>query len=174
MKTRKINDEVLYSSDDILFVGAADIANLKSIADKNARKRIRLCAHPDEGNSLHEMLIALDGENYIRPHRHLAKSESFHVIEGIATVLIFDDAGTPVKRIKLGPYSSGLPFYFRLDQAVFHSVIVESDVFIFHETTNGPFNRADTEFAPWSPGESDVSKGIFFLRNSLQKIGGII
>ena len=26
---------------------------------------------------------------------------------------------------------------------------------LFHETTNGPFDPADAEFAPWSPAEGD-------------------
>jgi hypothetical protein len=49
--------------------------------------------------------------------------------------------------------------------------MVISARFVFHETTNGPFNRADTECAPWAPEETDVSSGCLFLCNSLQRIG---
>jgi cupin fold WbuC family metalloprotein len=123
------------------------------------------------GNMLHEMLIVLGKENYIRPHRHPSKSESFHVIEGRADIVLFDEAGTPIKRIELGDYSSGRRFYFRIDRPIFHTVVVMSARFVFHETTNGPFNRKDTEFALWGPEETDVSGGSLFLSNSLQQIG---
>ena len=170
MQTRKINDEVLYADDDIVCVGRRDIEELKSLREKNVRKRIRLCAHPDRENMLHEMLIVLGKENYIRPHRHPSKSESFHVIEGSAIIILFDEVGTPIKRIELGDYSSGRRFYFRIDLPIFHTVVVISARFIFHETTNGPFNRSDTEFALWAPEETDVSEGSHFLCNSLQQI----
>lgn len=167
MLTRKINEEVLYADDDILCIGRTDIEGLKSLSDNNIRKRIRLCAHPDEKNILHEMFIVLGKENYIRPHRHPHKSESFHVIEGSADIILFDEVGTPIKRIKLGDYSSGRRFYFRIDLPIFHTLVVISACFIFHETTNGPFNRADTEFAPWSPIDADIAEGLDFIRYSV-------
>jgi cupin fold WbuC family metalloprotein len=172
MQTRKINDEVYYAYDDIVCVKRDNIEELKSIAEKNIRKRTRLCAHPDEGNILHEMFIILGKENYIRPHRHLHKSESFHVIEGSADIILFDDRGTPIQRIELGDYSSGRRFYFRIDRSIFHTVVVISACFVFHETTNGPFNRSDTEFALWAPEEIHVSAGNLFLCDSLKRIGG--
>jgi len=31
-------------------------------------------------------------------------------------------------------------------------------VLVFHEITNGPFNRSDTIYAPWSPDGSNVGE----------------
>ncbi len=165
-----MNDEVFYAADGIVTVRCVDIGELKTLAERNVRKRIRLCAHPDQGNKIHEMFIVLGKGNYIRPHRHPDKSESFHVVEGSAAVVIFDERGAPIECVELGDYSSGRRFYFRIDRPLFHSVVVRSDRFVFHETTNGPFNRSDTEFAPWAPEENDVDTGISFLYNMLHHI----
>jgi hypothetical protein len=43
-------------------------------------------------------------------------------------------------------------------------VLVESASAVIHETTNGPFDRNETEFAPWSPPEEDVEAGRSYLR----------
>lgn len=171
MKVCIINDEVLYTSLPVVTVSSRDIEELKSLAAKNARKRIRLCTHPDSGSRLHEMLIVLGKDSYIMPHRHPGKSESFHVIEGCVDILLFDDTGKLIERIELGDYASGKCFYFRIDQLLFHTVIVRSDFVIFHETTNGPFNRADTEFAGWAPEETDIKVGNLFLDDFFHRQG---
>ena len=54
---------------------------------------MRLCAHPAVDDRLHEMVIAMARETYVRPHKHVNKSESVHVIEGLADAVLFDDAG---------------------------------------------------------------------------------
>jgi len=35
------------------------------------------------------------------------------------------------------------------------TLVITSDLIVFHETTNGPFNRAENAFAPWSPEDED-------------------
>ena len=56
----------------------------------------------------------------------------------------------------MGDYGSDRDFYYRMAEPLFHSVLVRSATVIFHETTNGPFRREDTEFAPWSPPETET------------------
>lgn len=148
------NPEVLYAVDPIVQVTRQDIAELIQRAAGLARKRARICAHKDAADKLHEMLIVLDRDTYIRPHKHLDKSESFHVVEGAADVVIFDDAGNISEIVRMGDYGSGKTFFYRLAHACFHTVLVRSKCAVIHETTNGPFNRADTIFAPWAPEES--------------------
>ena len=81
------------------------------------------------------------------------KSESFHIIEGELEILLFDDDGTIHEVIPMGTYQSGRVFFYRLAEPCFHSVLVNTSYVLFHETTNGPFNAADTEFAQWAPME---------------------
>ena len=133
------------------------IESFKQQAARTSRHRARLCAHKNIENRIHEMFIALTRDAYIRPHRHINKSESFFVVEGTATVVFFDDAGKIEQVVEIGDYRSGKPFYYRNEDARFHTQIVTSERLVFHETTNGPFNRADTVLAPWSPEETDIA-----------------
>ena len=74
------------------------------------RSRIRLCAHPDVNDTLHEMLIVHEKGTYVRPHKHLNKTESVHIIEGSVDVVIFDDDGNITDVIQMGDYKSGRNF----------------------------------------------------------------
>jgi cupin fold WbuC family metalloprotein len=156
-KVRCISNEVYVAEDHVVEVSEESLKVFQQQAERSPRHRSRLCAHKDAQNRIHEMFIALTENSYIRPHRHVNKSESFHVIEGTATVIFFDDEGAIQQIIEIGDYRSGKPFYYRNEDSRFHTQIVTSRRLIFHETTNGPFNRADTVLAPWSPEETDAS-----------------
>ena len=161
---RTVNDEVVVADEPLTWVGEHDVELLKARAAANPRRRIRICAHPDVDDPLHEMLIVHARGVYVRPHRHPSKSESMHVIEGAADVVFFDDEGRITQRVPVGAPASGSAFYYRLRDPVYHSLVVRSEYFVFHEVTNGPFRRDDTEFAPWAPEENDVTGAASFLR----------
>jgi len=165
MKFNKFNDEVFYSGDSITKVRLKDINQLKQFARQTPRKRSRLCAHKDIDSSIHEMLIVHEKDIYIRPHMHMGKSESFHVIEGEADIVIFSDDGAILDLIEMSDYNGGKVFYYRLSEPLFHTVIIKSEVVVFHETTNGPFCREDMVFAEWSPPENEVEATHRFLKN---------
>jgi cupin fold WbuC family metalloprotein len=166
-----VNDEVLYSSDTITRVTRADLELLKDRARKNPRRRVRLCAHPSVEDTLHEMIIVHSKGNYVRPHRHPQKSESFHIIEGNLVVTIFDDAGTVKQLLPMGSESGSGLLYYRLSEPAFHTVIPMDDVVVFHETTNGPFDREETIFAPWAP-EEDSAEGEAYLQRLTGYLAG--
>jgi cupin fold WbuC family metalloprotein len=161
MNYRAVNDEVFIATGGIVQVRAEDVALVKAKGTTNARKRARLCAHPGPDDRLHEMLIVLDRGTYIRPHRHGSKAESFHIIEGELDVAIFHDDGAVREVVRMGPYGSGKAFYYRIMEPCYHSVLIHTPFALFHETTNGPFHRGDTEFAPWSPAEGDAGVAAF-------------
>lgn len=155
MKYREINKEVFYMDGPLVNVGRAEIDFLKERVSNTDKKRIRLCAHGSEGEKIQEMIILLDRETYIRPAKHIGKTESLHVIEGCADALLFDDEGEITQIISLGDYASGLELYYRLSEPVYHTLIIKSDLFIFHEVTRGPFRKTDTLLAPWAPEEGE-------------------
>lgn len=165
------NREVLYVEDPILQINRDDVADLIERASKNARGRIRICTHRDADDTLHEMIIVHARGTFVRPHKHLGKSESFHVIGGLAQVVIFDDAGCIREVISMGDYQSGEEFYYRLSDPYYHTLLIESDHLVFHETTNGPFNRADTVFAPWAPDGSDDAAAKAFMDKLVEDVG---
>src|SRR5439155_12673339 len=136
-RAKPINNEVYVAEDRVVQVTRDGMELFEQQAARNPRHRARLCAHKDIENRIHEMFIALTKDAYIRPHRHLNKSESFHVIEGAATVVFFDDAGKIEEIIEIGDYRSGKPFYYRNEDERSHTQIVASENLLFHETTNG-------------------------------------
>lgn len=155
MRLKEFNKEVFYVGEDIAKISIADIDVLKHKALGNDRQRVRLCFHKDMNDIIHEMLIIHTKDTYVRPHKHLHKSESLHVVEGSADVIIFDERGNIVQVIPVGECSSGRKFYYRMAGADYHTLIIHSDFLVFYETTKGPFSRLDTLFAPWSPEEND-------------------
>lgn len=164
----KETDEVYRSRGSITLVTADNIAFLKSRAASNPRRRVRLCAHPDSEDRLHEMLIVHAQAAYVPPHKHLNKSESFHIIEGLLTVFLFNDEGVVEKVIPMGEIGSGRVFYYRLSTSFYHTVWPESEFVVFHEVTNGPFERKDTINASWAPAEDALAGQPGFTESLLQ------
>jgi cupin fold WbuC family metalloprotein len=164
IRYREHNAEVLYADDPIVRVDRRDIAFLVKRAAQNPRKRIRLCTHKNTDDRIHEMLIVHARDCYVRPHKHLAKSEAFHVIEGLVDIVLLDDAGNVVEVVRMGDYASGRKFYYRLADPLYHTLLIRSDYVVFHEITNGPFNRADTIFMPGTPEIDDAAGGQQYVR----------
>ncbi len=150
---REESEEVYYPAEPVVLVTREDIDALAAKASGNRRERARLCAHGSVSDAVHEMLIVHARNAYVRPHKHLHKSESFHIIRGEVDVVLFDEAGKVTRVMVMGAFDSGLPFYYRLAEPVYHTLLIRSDVLVFHETTNGPFKREETVFAPWAPEE---------------------
>lgn len=161
---KKITDEVFYTESNLLSLKSSNLTFISEGALASSLSRCRLCAHISEKDTLQEMFIALKRGAYIQPHRHHLKSESIHVISGEADLVIFDDNGEIEDVIKLGDYSSEKSFFFRIGDPIFHSLIIRSNVFLFHETTTGPFRKADTEYADWSPREQEPESQDYLLK----------
>ena len=154
---RTVSEEVLVADEDVVQLGATNLEQLKTAAAANARRRIRICAHRDPSEPLHEMVIVHMRGAYVRPHKHLGKTESMHVVEGFADVVFFDDEGGVLDVIPIGTSDSGRTFYYRLAAPWYHTLVVTSEFFVFHEVTDGPFRREDKVFPPWAPEEDDAA-----------------
>lgn len=164
MRMREINKEVFFADEPIVSVTRSEIDFLRARFRDNERKRIRLCAHRNIENMIHEMFLVIGKETYIRPHKHLDGSESLHVIEGSLDVLFFDEAGNVAEVISLGDYASGQRFYYRIADPVYHTLLVRSDPLIYHETKQGPFVRSSVIPAPWAPDEGDAEAAQQFMK----------
>jgi cupin fold WbuC family metalloprotein len=101
------------------------------------------------------MFIAIQRSSYIHPHRHLNKTESFHIIDGAADLIIFTDNGDISKVISLRSFSNNDNFFCRLNNKCFHTLNITSNVLIIHEITNGPFQQGEAEFADWAPNKQN-------------------
>jgi cupin fold WbuC family metalloprotein len=158
-----VADDVLYSTKTLVDVGDDDVALLKRVAAQSPRARARVCMHPDSDARQQQMLIVMRGDSYVAPHRHLDKSETFTVLEGMATTLTFDEDGNLDRRIPMGPFGQGRRFFYRMPEKRFHTLLFETDWLVYLETTVGPFDPSTSEKAPWAPAESDPEAGRRFL-----------
>lgn len=155
---------VIYNTDDVALVGRDMLGTLKAEAVNAPLRRSRLCLHRTPEDPLHEMVIAFCRDSFVRPHRHLTKTESFHVIEGRILVVLFDDEGRVTHRIPMAPPGGDCPFLYRVAAPIWHTLIPETEFAVIHEVTNGPFRAEDGDFAPWSP---DDPKDFQAYRSSL-------
>jgi cupin fold WbuC family metalloprotein len=171
---RAQNPEVYYSDDALVTADDATIAELKRIAAANPRLRSRLCTHPHPSSGLHEMLIVHHRKAYVRPHRHFGKPESFHLMEGTARVVIFEDDGKIRDVLEMAPYGQGRLCYYRMPDQVFHSILITSEWLVFHETTAGPFDPSRTAFPDWAPDGSDAATADRYMAQLASKAADLL
>jgi cupin fold WbuC family metalloprotein len=165
MKLRRVNDEVFFADEPVVSIGPEEIEFVTRQALTSTRRRARICLHRSEVDAVQEMLIAVDAQSYVRPHRHAQRNESFHVVSGTADVVLFDDAGRVVERVRLAADDRGMR-YFRVDVGRFHCLLVRTPMFVLFETTTGPFVRNETEYAAWSPADGNEAE----IRHYLVKL----
>ena len=164
---QKVNDEVFIATDDIVQFDQSAVDFIKKMAMNSPRGRARICAHKHSSDNLHEMLIAILSDSYIRPHRHHNKVESFHLIDGRADVVILDDAGDIVEIVQLGKEHN---FYYRLNKPHYHTLIIHSPILVIHEITNGPFDVKASDYAAFSPADDDKVKSSEYVTSLKQKM----
>lgn len=170
LNTREESFEVLYADEPLTIVTRGDLDVLERRVAEAKFKRTRLCAHGSPADRLHEMFLVQCPATYIRPHKHLEKAESMLVLAGTADVVFFDDQGGIDRVVRVGDYASGLPFFYRISDAVYHSLIVRTATFVFKEATHGPFDKAKTVFAPWSPDEIDWDAAAEYARALRERV----
>ena len=84
------SDEVIYSVDNNIQLDSQSIDNLIKLASQNSRKRIRLCAHKNPDDQIHEMVIVHPHDAYVRPHLHVNRTESMLILMGEVDYILFD------------------------------------------------------------------------------------
>ena len=161
INVRRESAEVLYPDEEIVFVGSADLEELKRLALQNPRQRVRLCTHRTPNDALHEMFIVHMRDCYVRPHKHVGKSESMTVLEGSVDMVLFDEDGSIRDVIPMGAPGSGRIFYQRLSDPIYHMLIIRSEFLVFHESTEGPFLRENTVFPDWAPADQGSASAEF-------------
>lgn len=143
---REESPEVLYAAVDVVRLIWPDLEELKALALKNPRKRVRICTHRSQEDLLHEMFIVHTKHTAIPVHKHLDRAESFTVLHGRADLILLHDDGKKRETISLGEPKSGLPFYYRISEPIFHTLNIHSEFLIFYEATTGPFKNSGTVF----------------------------
>lgn len=155
MSLHETSPGVFYNDSATVSVGDRDLDFLVQEARKNDKHRARICAHPDISDAVHEMVICLLDNGYIQPHLH-HKAESLHVLKGTCDLVLLDASGDVTDVLSIGSDLPEALRYVRLPAETYHTLLIRSDHFLFHETTRGPFDPADTVFGDWSPPEGSA------------------
>lgn len=145
-----------------------DALTAKAKASARQRQHFNLHTAPEEPSQ--RLLIALEPETYVRPHRHLAdaKPECFLCLRGRLGLLLFDDHGVVTKAAYISPGSAICGG--EIPTGVRHAVLSLESGSILFETKQGPFvPLAADDFAPWSPpeGDSEVAGYLQVLKQAL-------
>lgn len=155
--------DILRAGADCPAVTAEIIDELKRRAMVSPRRRARWCAHPDNDAETQEMVIVLAKDSCIPPHRHPGRAETLCVLEGRAKAWFFDEARHVVRCLQMTPVAEGGTFLYRTNPGEFHTLELETDFFVFLETTRGPFDPAGTETAFFRPvAETPAAYANFF------------
>lgn len=138
--------EAEFSAGEVTTCNDEALERVRRAAKDSPRHRARLCLHADPASPLHEMIIVLRRGTVIPIHRHPGKAECYHVIQGLLTLRICDAEGNAVRSQLLGPAGTGRAFVCRISEGLWHTIAVETDEVILHESTTGPLRPSDTEF----------------------------
>lgn len=143
------------------------VSQLKEISKKlNGVKNIRVCLHENPAAKFHDMIVLEHKDKYYRPHKHLKKGESFHIIEGQMGIFTFDDVGVIIDRCLL---KLGGSLIYRVEANMYHAVLPLSNFVIYHEAKLGPFTgKEDSIYASWTP-DGNNSKEVFQYVSSLRQ-----
>lgn len=170
MKYKTLNEAVLYNDEQICMLNKDDLTELSELGLATKEQRTRLCVHQNADALVHEMFIIHTQDTYVRPHRHKQKSESFQVLEGEASLVLFDDDGNVIRIMTLGDLSSGNTFYFKMPCKIWHMLVIHSKVLVFKEVTQGPFDPQDCEFPNWAPEGRHIKEVPDYLAQITQHI----
>jgi cupin fold WbuC family metalloprotein len=149
---RRISAAVFQTPADPLVVYDDQINQLVVAAKQAPAGRARLLLHPDQTDSLHEMLIALPPSSCDVPHINFKSGKSFLALSGQFAIVHFSNDGREAEAVVLSGGAWPGSRVMRLRRPVWHTVIpLEGDT-VFLETIIGPFDG--NRFAPWFPDQS--------------------
>lgn len=128
---------------------------LTAKATASPRGRAHHNLHSSSAELVQRFFVVVNRQSYVRPHRHLTKSELALVIRGRFDVVVFDDHGLVTARYVIG--DGGQDIGFEAPQGTWHTLIAQVDGSAFLEVKEGPYDPASAaEFAPWAPAEGDA------------------
>ncbi len=115
------------------------------------RRRVHLNLHADPAEPINRLVIALEPDTYVRPHRHCDKFEVFVLIAGRCRLLTFDDVGTVERQVEMG---EGAARVAEFPPGCWHSLVVLDAGTVVMEIKPGPYvPTAGADFAAWAPPE---------------------
>jgi cupin fold WbuC family metalloprotein len=140
-----------FSTNKIIFINDELMRDLELQAKDSPLQRARICLHTTEKDTIQEMLIALTHKSIIFPHKHVNIYESFHIIKGFLVLFFYDNQGNVINEILMGPLGNKkkYPSIYRMNDNLWHSIIPVSKKVIYHEVSQGPFEKNNNIIPNW-------------------------
>jgi cupin fold WbuC family metalloprotein len=153
----KRHTEIVYSAcDPVTVISKSDIEFLREISGKSQEGKARVLLHQDPQAGLHEMLIIHTFGRYIQPHINDQSAKSFLVLLGEMIVVLYDSSGSIQTCHRLSGLKDDSPFYLRLEEPIFHTLVPVTNTVAFIETITGP--HVQTNYATFAPSPNDTSE----------------
>ena len=111
------------------------IKEIKKIAFKS-KKNLRINLHANPNSKFHNMIIFHWKNTYYKPHKHILKEETCHMIKGKQKIITLDGRGKIITNQLLDDKKN---IIFRIEKNTFHTSKIISKYVIFHESKPGPY-----------------------------------
>jgi cupin fold WbuC family metalloprotein len=155
-----------YFTKDVAYVNQDMIAQLIEESAQNGNCNARICLHTSPDANFHEMIIMEYRDKYFRPHKHLEKGESCHIIQGEVAMFAFDDMGHVTHSHIVGR-NGNMICRVGIDQ--WHTVVPLTEYAIYHESKPGPFlGASDSIYPEWAPDGTDKKDALLFMESLIQ------
>jgi cupin fold WbuC family metalloprotein len=143
--------------------------DLHGQAKASPRQRQHLNIHASHEAPFQRLFIAFGLDSYVRPHRHhlVPKDETLIAAQGLLGVLVFDDDGQVVQKLKLGTERHAAPGVgpvVDMPAGTWHTVLALTPDAVLLEGKAGPFDpQGPREFANWAPEEGTAEALVMLL-----------
>lgn len=141
-------------------VSTALLDELTMKAAASPRRRTHHNLHSSSSDLVQRFVVVCQQDSYVRPHRHMTKSELCTIVRGRFEVVVFDSAGVVTERTVIGEGTPNLAF--ELPKETWHTLLPLTDGSAFVEVKEGPYDPATSaEFATWAPTEGNAATASF-------------
>lgn len=131
------------------------LAELSQQARQSPRLRANHNLHQQLEDPIQRLVIAMEPDTLVRPHRHQQTWEMLLPLRGRFVVLCFDDAGTVTSRTLLGEGCAVI----ELPANTWHAVLSLDSNGVIFEVKHGPYDpQTASEFAPWCADNADAQQ----------------
>lgn len=138
-------NNAIFNNSNIFKVSEDDLKILAHSAEVAENGRFRICMHQSQCENIQEMIIAMARHSKLLPHRRKGKKRSYSILYGELELNLYDSNGNEVDKFILSHEQTR---FVRLSQDYFILPVVKSDIVVFHEIAEGPFEAKD-EYASW-------------------------
>lgn len=160
------NNLTEFCQEESCFVTQEKVDKLIENALTNPLKKYRYCLHQNPECTLHEMIIVTTKHDLKYPDKHMYTTESNIILRGKLLVILFSEAGDIQKSFIL---DSEKIFYYRCEKNQYHMTVPLTDIAVYIEIKEGPFDEKSNVFPMWAPDRQDREGMVSFNKRIKEK-----